>query len=116
MPGHFEVADPDGEGGRNLVADFFAVGTNFVGGNCIGRERGQVSLVPFVLALEHEGAVLQQNPVDKVGGMCLLHLNIYAESVRGSGADVKFEGLGNGEYKGNFGVLDGYRGDFLFAL
>ena len=109
-----KIADPDGIGGRNLVPGGFAQSALLVGEfSC--RFLKEI-LVPFILALEHECAVLQKDALDKAAVFRLLHLYVDAVPVGCCRADVKAESLGLREKDVHLGVLHRNGDDALFAL
>ena len=109
-----KIADPDGVSGRNFVTEVVALGANLARGVLVGFLKE--ILVPFILALEHECAVLQKDALDKAAVFRLLHLYVDAVPVGCCRADVKAESLGLREKDVHFGVLHRNGDDALFAL
>ena len=105
---------PDGEGGRKFVTKVVALSALFVGE--FPRGFLEEFLVPFVLALEHERAVLQKDALDEATVFCLLHLDVDAKAGRSCCANVEPERLDLREKDIHLRILDGDCGDAVVAF
>ena len=109
-----KIADPDGVSGRNFVPGDFTQSALLIGE--VPCRFLKEFLVPFVLALKHEGAVLQKDALDKAAVLCLLHLYIDAVPVGRCRADIEAEALGLREKDVHLSVLHRNGDDTVLAL
>ena len=74
----------------------------------VRRHVSEIGLIPFVLTLNQESALLQKHAIHKIVRPRFLHLHVNTEPVRGFRADVEPERLDHGEDDVNFRILDDY--------